>query len=181
MPVVVALRPSGLNGDVLTFHMAQLAQAFPEGPEQNGQGAGVATRVKRGARRQNTHSGNLRRLRLCERCERCCDCACAKRYEQFSAIVHPPPAQFAPHYGRLRQRRTNRRPSATLGIGSDDRCKESALCAAGLASGLSFLLYATQACPATQAPAAFRRAADTRTRPTPCNRARPGDRTARNN
>ncbi len=59
-PVVVPLRPSGLNRDVLTFHIAQLAQAFPEGRE--------ATCIRGGGRRQKTYSGDLPRWRLgCER------------------------------------------------------------------------------------------------------------------
>src|SRR4029453_2063389 len=45
--------------DVLTFDIAQLAQSFPEGREQDGQVAGIATRVRRGGRRQKTYSGDL--------------------------------------------------------------------------------------------------------------------------
>jgi hypothetical protein len=95
-PAVLPLRPPGLKHDVPTFHIAELAQAFPEGPEQDGQGAGVVTGVKRSARRQNAYSGNLRRLRLCEGCEWRRECARAKRNEQFSAI-HPTALPICPH------------------------------------------------------------------------------------
>jgi hypothetical protein len=60
-PVVVPLRPSGLDLDVLTFHIAQLAQAFAEGREQDGQVAGIARCVRRGGRRQKAYSSDLPR------------------------------------------------------------------------------------------------------------------------
>jgi len=43
--IILALGPSGLDGDVLTVHMAQLAQALAEGLEQ-----ALSLRVRMGAR-----------------------------------------------------------------------------------------------------------------------------------
>ena len=59
-PVVRPRRPSGLNRDVLTFHIAQLAQAVPETFEET-----QPSHVRKGARRQKTYSIELpRQLRL---------------------------------------------------------------------------------------------------------------------
>jgi hypothetical protein len=44
--IIFALGPSGLDGDVLTFHIAQLAQAFAEGVE-----AALSSLVRMGTRR----------------------------------------------------------------------------------------------------------------------------------
>src|SRR5262249_29938443 len=60
--VVVPLRPSGLDLDILIFHIAELVQAFPQCLEQDGQVAGFAIRVRRGGRRQKTDSEELSRL-----------------------------------------------------------------------------------------------------------------------
>src|SRR2546428_94665 len=45
MPIILALGPSGLDGDVLTVHIAQLAQALAEGLE-----TALSERVRGGAR-----------------------------------------------------------------------------------------------------------------------------------
>jgi len=47
VPIILALRPSGLDGDALTFHVAQLAQTLAEGVE-----AAQSGRVGRGTRRE---------------------------------------------------------------------------------------------------------------------------------
>jgi len=46
VPIILALGPSGLDGDVLTFHIAQLAQALAEGFE-----TALSSLVRMGTRR----------------------------------------------------------------------------------------------------------------------------------
>ena len=54
IPRVLALGPPGLQGDVLTLHVAQFAQALAEGLE-----TAQSHRVRRGARRYVTDPGHL--------------------------------------------------------------------------------------------------------------------------
>jgi len=64
VPIILALGPSGLDGDVLTFHIAQLAQALAEGLETE-----LTLRVRREDRIQITYPGHLRRELVRSRAE----------------------------------------------------------------------------------------------------------------